>query len=67
MIYSYCWKWRLKANVSKGAVITFGKGSVKVVGCGGGGGGGAGEQDMLRVSKYTYLGIDLDHHQVLIR
>ena len=28
VVHSYCWKWRLKANVSKCAVKTFGRGSV---------------------------------------
>ena len=28
MVHSYCWKWRLKANISKSAVMNFGKGSV---------------------------------------
>ena len=51
MVHSYCRKWRLKANVSKSAVMTFGKGSVE-------GSWKWGEQDLPRVSKYTYLGID---------
>ena len=29
VVHSYCRKWRLKANVSKSAVMTFGKGSVE--------------------------------------
>ena len=29
VVNSYCRKWRLKANVSKSAVMTFGKGSVE--------------------------------------
>ena len=29
MVHSYCRKWRLKANVSKSAVMTFGKGFCK--------------------------------------
>ena len=28
VVHSYCRKWRLKANVSKSAVMNFGKGSV---------------------------------------
>ena len=48
VVHSYCRKWRLKANVSKSAVMT---GSVE-------GSWKWGEQDLLRVSKYTYLGID---------
>ena len=51
VVYSYCREWRLKANVSKSAVMTFGKGSVE-------GSWKWGEQDLPRVSKYTYLGID---------
>ena len=43
-----CRKWRLKANVSKSAVMTFGKGSVE-------GSWKWGEQDLPRVSKYIYL------------
>ena len=48
MVHSYCRKWRLKANVSKSTVMTFGKGSVK-------GSWKWGEQDLPRVSKYRYL------------
>ena len=48
MVHSYCRKWRLKANVSKSAVMTFGKGSVE-------GSWKWGEQDLPRVSKYTYI------------
>ena len=51
VVHSYCRKWRLKANVSKSVVMTFGKGSVE-------GSWKWGEQDLPRVSKYTYLGID---------
>ena len=51
VVHSYCRKWRLKANVTKSAVMTFGKGSVE-------GSWKWGEQDLPRVSKYTYLGID---------
>ena len=43
-------RWRLKANVSKSAVMTFGKGSVEDS-------WKWGEQDLPRV-KYIYLGID---------
>ena len=51
VVHSYCRKWRLKANVSKSAVMTFGKGSVE-------GSWKWGEQDLPRVSNYKYLGID---------
>ena len=51
VVHSYCRKWRLKANVSKSTVMTFGKGSVE-------GSWKWGEQDLPRVSKCTYLGID---------
>ena len=44
VVHSYCRKWRLKGNVSKSAVITFGKGSVE-------GSWKWGEQDLPRVSK----------------
>ena len=49
VVHSYCRKWRLKANVSKSAVMTFGKGSVE-------GSWKWGEQDLPRVSKYNILG-----------
>ena len=29
VVHSYCRKWRLKTNVSKSAVLTFGKGSIE--------------------------------------
>ena len=51
MVHSYCRKWRLKANVSKSTIMTFGMGSVE-------GSWKWGEQDLLRVSKYIYLVID---------
>ena len=51
VVHSYCRIWRLKANVSKSAVMTFGKGSLE-------GSWKWGEQDLPRVSKYTYLGTD---------
>ena len=51
MWFTRCWKWRLKANVSNSAIITFRKGSVESS-------WKWGEQDLPRVSKYTYLGID---------
>ena len=51
VVHSYCWKWRLKANVSNSAIMTFRKGSVASS-------WKWGEQDLPRVSKYTYLGID---------
>ena len=50
VVHSYCRKWRLKANVSNSAVMT-GKSSVE-------GSWKWGEQDLPRVSKYTYLGIN---------
>ena len=51
VVHSYCRKWRLKANVSKSAVMTFEKGSVEFS-------WKWREQDLPRVLKYTYLGID---------
>ena len=47
VVHSYCRKWRLKANGSKSAVMTFGKGSVE-------GSWKWGEQDLPRVSKYMH-------------
>ena len=42
--HAYCCKWRLKANVSKSAVVVFDR--------------NWGEQALPRLSKYTYLGVD---------
>ena len=51
MLYNYCSKWRLKANVTKSAVMVFAKDTV-------GGTWKWGEYDLPMVTKYTYLGID---------
>ena len=49
--YSYCSKWRLKANVTKSAVLVFTKEAVE-------GTWKWGEHDLPTVAKYTFLGID---------
>ena len=48
VVHGYCNKWRLKANVSKSAVMVI---SVE-------GGWKWGEHTLPKVSKYSYLGID---------
>ena len=53
VVYAYCGKWRLKANVSKSAVMVFAKDSV-------GGSWKWGQHALPKVSKYTYLGIDFE-------
>ena len=49
--HAYCCKWRLKANVSKSAVVVFARELVE-------GSWNWGEQVLPRLSKYTYLGVD---------
>ena len=49
--HAYCCKWRLKANVSKSAVVVFARELVE-------GSWNWGEQALPRLSKYTYLGVD---------
>ena len=51
VVHGYCNKWRLKANVSKSAVMVFSKNSVE-------GGWKWGEHKLPKVSNYSYLGID---------
>ena len=51
VVHGYCNKWRLKANVSKSAVMVFSRNSVE-------GGWKWGEHKLPKVSSYTYLGID---------
>ena len=51
VVYSYCSKWRLKANVTKSAVMVFTKEAVE-------GTWKWGEHDLPTVAKYTFLGID---------
>jgi hypothetical protein len=51
VVQAYCRKWRLKANVSKSAVMVFARESVD-------GAWKWGEYVLPRVSKYTYLGVD---------
>ena len=49
--HAYCCKWRLKANVSKSAVVVFARELVE-------GSWNWGEQALPRLSKCTYLGVD---------
>ena len=51
VVYSYCSKWRLRANVIKRAVIIFSKDAVN--GC-----WKWGENSLPKVSSYSYLGIN---------
>ena len=51
MAHAYCCKWRLKANVSKSAVVVFTRELVE-------GSWNWGEQAFPRLSKYTYLAVD---------
>ena len=51
VVYSYCSKWRLRANVIKSAVMVFSKDTVN--GC-----WKWGEHSLPNVSSYSYLGID---------
>ena len=51
VVYSYCSKWRLRANVSKSAVMVFSKDAVN--GC-----CKWGEYSLPIVSSYSYFGID---------
>ena len=51
VVYSYCSKWRLRANVIKSAVMVFSKDAIN--GC-----WKWGEHSLPKVSSYSYLGID---------
>ena len=51
VVHRCCNKWRLKANVSKSAVMVFSKNPVE-------GGWKWGEHTLPKVSNYSYLGID---------
>ena len=51
VVYSYCSKWRLRANVFKSAVMVFSKDAVN--GC-----WKWGKHSLPKVSSYSYLGID---------
>ena len=55
VVYSYCSKWRLRANVSKNAVMVFSKDTVN--GC-----WKWGEYSLPIVSSYSYLGIDFSRN-----
>ena len=52
VVHTYCCKWRLKANVSKSAVMVFARDAVE-------GDWKWGENSLPKVCKYTYLGIDI--------
>ena len=54
VVYFYCRKWRLKINVTKIAVITFGKGSVE-------GSWRWGEQDLPRVHTWGFILLRVVH------
>ena len=54
-VYSYCSKWRLRANVSKSAVMVFCKDAVN--GC-----WKWGEYSLPIVSSYSYLAIDFSRN-----
>ena len=51
VVYRYCNRWRLKANVGKSAVMVFSKDRVE-------GRWKWGEHELPKVSSYCYLGID---------
>ena len=51
VLYVYCCKWRLKANISKSAVMVFARDAVE-------GSWKWGQDSLPNVSKYTYLGMD---------
>ena len=51
VVYGYCNRWRLKANVGKSAVMVFSKDKVE-------GRWKWGEHELPKVSNYCYLGID---------
>ena len=51
VVYSYCNKWRLKANVTKSVVMVYTKEAVE-------GTWKWGEHDLPTVAEYTFLGID---------
>ena len=55
VVYSYCSKWKLRANVSKSAVMVFSKDAVN--GC-----WKWGEYSLPIVSSYSYLGIDFSRN-----
>ena len=55
VVYSYCSKWRLRANVSKSAVMVFSKDVVN--GC-----WKCGEYSLPIVSSYSYLGIEFSRN-----
>ena len=55
VVYSYCSKWRLRANVSKSAVMVFSKDAVNDC-------WKCGEYILPIVSSYSYLGIDFSRN-----
>ena len=56
VVYSYCSKWRLRANVIKSAVMVFSKDAAN--GC-----WKCGEHSFPKVSSYSYLGIDFSSNE----
>ena len=55
IIYKFCSKWRLHANVNKSAVLVFGKDKVK-------GKWNWGDHVLPIVSNYTYLGVNFSYN-----
>ena len=55
IIYGFCSRWRLHANVNKSAVLVFGKDKVK-------GKWNWGDHVLPIVSSYTYLGVDFSYN-----
>ena len=55
IIYEFCSKWRLHANVNKSAILVFGKDKVK-------GKWNWGDHVLPIVSNYTYLGVDFSYN-----
>ena len=55
IIYDFCSKWRLHANVNKSVVLVFGKDKVK-------GNWNWGDHVLPIVSNYTYLGVDFSYN-----
>ena len=55
IIYEFCSKWHLHANVNKSTVLVFGKDKVK-------GKWNWGDHVLPIVSNYTYLGVDFSYN-----
>ena len=56
ILYEFCSKWRLRANVNKSVVLVFGKDKVK-------GKWNWGDHVLPIVSNYTYLGVDFSYNE----